>query len=398
MKIPKCFYIIFLTFFLFNQKANGEIIKLLELPSGLGGWLTYTIDAPFKCSFDGVKEVIPPDFLQESQDNLVLDKINFFQRKLNLELNKLEISPEKISFEIKGAKNITFVFYHDNKKKDCPLVRELVLENQHYQVDKIDIEYNNFLLSPVLEKLTVKHPKDSKRDLFLYPWALRGQMSSYEFNLGPAFSIHSNIRNNNQINFQTTNPVIEPIPAVFFRYGPFFLNQDGLGSLVFNWGDVSILALMLFEGEPYKTSGIESRTRGVYIGSIAKLDMLQVVYYKDFFSQKGSNLKATLAPEFYPSLSWRISPQFSVQYWNNQYVNYFYGVKPNESATSGFREYVGKKTLNYAAMLETVHYVNKWTFVNAAGMKFYGKEVYQSPTVTRKNELRFVTSILYKIF
>lgn len=398
MKIPKCFYIILISFCLFNQKAHGEIIKLLELPSGMGGWLSYTIDAPFKCSFDGVKSVNEPDFLQDSQNNLVLDKINFFQRKLNLEINQLEIAKDKLTFSVKGAKNLTFAFSFDTTKKNCPLVREVVFEDETYAVEKIDVEFKNYLLTPVLESMTIKSKNGSKPDLLLYPWAMRGQMSSYEFNLGPAFNIHSNIRKDNQINFQTTDPVIEPIPAVFFRYGPFFLNQDGLGSLVFNWGDVSILALALLEGEPYKTTGIDPRTRGVYLGSIAKFDMLQVLYYKDFFSSKGTNLKVTMAPEFYPTLSWRLSPQLSVQYWDKEYVNYYYGVRPEEVSTSGFPEYVGKSSISYIGMFETLHYVDKWTFVNALGMKFYGKEVYESPTVTRKNEVRFITSIFYKFF
>jgi len=397
MKNLKLFSLIFLFTIVFFQKADGKIIKLLELPSGLGGWLTYTIDAPFECSFEGVKEVSLPDFLQEPQDNVVLDKINFFQRKLNLEIHKLDITKEKISFEITGAKNITFVFTYD-KKNDCKIVREVVLNKKTYKADKIEVEYSNFLLTPVLEKMTFRTDGDSKQDLLLYPWALRGQLSTYELILGPAFNVHSNIRKDNQINFQTTDPVIEPIPGVFFRYGPFFINQDGMGSLVFNWKDISILALAIIEGEPYKSTGLDVRNRGVFLGTVAKLDMLQIIYYRDFFTQKGANLKATLAPEFYPALDWRLSPQFSIQYWNKDYVKYYYGVKPSESSSSGLPVYDPGYTINGIFMFEALHYVGKWTFVNSLGMKFYGKEVYESPTVVRKNEVRFITSVLYKVF
>ena len=378
--------------FIHSLSLKAEIVKLLEIPSGTGGWLTYAVEAPKKCSFSGVKNLLLPDLDQGEKGNILLDKLNFYQRKINLEIERQEITSEKILFSLKGSRNLTFAFSYD---PDCKLKKVLHLNKKQYDIDEIDVEYNDILLSPVVEKLRFKNGEDA--DLLLYPWALRGQMSSYEFNLGIAANIHSNIRKNNTKNFENTDPVLEPIPAFFFRYGPFFLNKNGMGSLVFYWKDLSILAMGVSEGEPYSTSGLIDRNRGIFLGSIAKYGIVDVTYYNDFFEDKGYNVKATIAPEFYLDLHWKLSPQFSVQFWDKKYVNYYYGVRPQE-LQSGYPVYETDGTLNYALMFETVHFIQKWTFIGSAGMKFYGSEVYHSPTVNRKNEVRLIASILYKIF
>ena len=71
---------------------------------------------------------------------------------------------------------------------------------------------------------------------------------------------------------------------------------------------------------------------------------------------------------------------------------------PNEASNSTLPVYKTDETVNYAAMVEVIHYVDKWTFVLNTGMKFYGKEVTHSPTVNRDEEMRFVASVLYKFF
>lgn len=182
-----------------------------------------------------------------------------------------------------------------------------------------------------------------------------------------------------------------------FRYGPFFINKDGLGSLVYASNKLSLLALGILEGEPYKSDFLEERKKGIFLGTLLKYDFLQIFFYKDFFKDKGYNLKTTIAPEFYLSMDWKFSPQIFVQYWNTSYVNYYFGVKPTE-VDSGMNVFNGHQTVNYGFMLEATHFVNNWIFVIDLGIKSYGKEVYTSPTVVKKNEIRFITSVLLKLF
>lgn len=383
----------------FSSIAFAEETVLLSIPLGDGTTFDYTVNPVDKCSFKGVKDITVPSFEQSKKINFLLDKISFFQKKLNLEIDKKEVTADKIMFSLKGSQNLYYEFFFKKSEKSpsCNLVRVLHFNNKSYNLEHIEVDYNNILKSPVIEKIIVKDDNNEENDLYLYPWQLRGQISAYELNVGPAVNIHTNIRLNNLNKYEKNNPVVQPIPAFFFRYGPIFFNKNGLGSLLYNSGDLSVLAMGILEGEPYRARGLYDREQGVFFGSIVKYDILELTYYNDFLKNKGFNLKANLAPEFFYRLSWKFSPQAFIQYWNRSYTQYYFGVDPGEVGPN-WRAYNAGPTINYGAMFEVNHFVKKWTFAVSTGVKFYGKEVYSSPTVTRQEELRFIATVMYKVF
>lgn len=392
--------VILFTLFIFSsQFAYAEDVILFSIPLGDGSYFDYKVDVKKKCTFEGVTDITYPSFEQSKKINFFLDKLSFFQKKLNLEIDKKEITPERITFSLKGSRNIYYEFFYkkDEALADCSLVKVLHFNNKSYNMEKIVVDYTTILKSPVVKKVTIKNGEDKDHDLNLYPWQLRGQMSAYELNIGPAINIHTNIRLNNLDKYQKNNPVVEPIPAFFFRYGPFFINKNGLGSLLYNSGDFSILGMGLIEGEPYRPLGLYAREEGVFIGSIIKYNFAELTYYNDFFKNKGYTLKLNFAPEIIYRLSWKFTPQLYLQYWNRSYVEYYFGVKPEE-VSSEWKFYQGRSTFNYGSMLEINHFVERWTFAISTGVKFYGKEVYSSPTVTRQKELRFIATVMYKVF
>lgn len=400
MMMLKVIPLILFTLFLVTNPARAESLTLLAIPLDDGSSFSYTVDLQDQCSFKTVTDITYPSFEQAKKINFLLDKLSFFQKKLNLEIDKKEITSERITFSLKGAQNIYYEFFFKTKETSpgCNLVRVLHFNNKTYNLDHIKVEYNTILRSPVVEKIIIHATNGSlEEDLYLYPWQLRGQMSAYELNIGPAINIHTNIRLNNLDKYQKNNPVVEPIPAFFFRYGPFFINKNGLGSLLYNNGDFSILGMGLLEGEPYRAKGLYAREQGIFVGSIIKYDYAELTYYNDFLENKGYNLKLNIAPEFFYRLSWKFSPQLFVQYWNRSYVEYYFGVKAEE-ASSTWKHYRGSPTINYGTMFEINHFVKKWTFAISTGVKFYGKEVYSSPTVTRQHEVRFIATIMYKVF
>jgi len=290
-------------------------LVLLELPSIDGSSFNYSVETNQTCSFIDVTRIKIPDLKASEESNLLIKKLNYFQRKLNLELDEQFISPEKITFSLKGAKNLTFKFTYN---KQCELQKTLLFDKQEHNIKEIDIEYINILKSPVIEKIVFKNGNADKLDLLLYPWALRGQLSSYEFSVGPALNVHSNIRHKNNKHFEKNDPVVEPIPGFFFRYGPFFLNKNGLGSLVFHYDDLNLVVMGVLEGEPYASPGLEDRKSGVFLGNILKYKIAELTYYNDFLRNRGYQLKLNFAPEYYFKINWRVSPQTYIQFWDKK--------------------------------------------------------------------------------
>lgn len=379
-------------------------LDLISFPFG-DKQMTYSIVQRYQCSFKDVKGISAPIIEKEQGFNLP-KLLNYFQQKLNLEIDKKNITDERIQFSLKGSHNVYFEFFYKDvldpitKKKYCQLIRTIRLNDQSYNLEhvKLDIRYKDSLNSYVLDKIIIYDKEDSKKDLYIYPWSLQGQISSYEFNLGMAINLQSNFRNKNRTLFYRQNPVVEPIPAFFFRYGPLFLNKNGLGSLVYNHNDLSILAMALLEGEPYRAVDLRDRKRGVFLGSIVKWDFLEFTYYNDFFTDKGHTFKLNLAPVWTYKLNWKISPQAFIQYWSDQYMDYYFAVTPSEALVSQYPLYNPRPDLNYGINIEFTHFVRRWTLGLNLGAKFYGKEVTNSPTVNKNVEFRSTFGILYKIF
>ncbi|MBY0412510.1 MAG: MipA/OmpV family protein [Bdellovibrionales bacterium] len=392
-------YFFFYLLFIFPEASRSEILNLIDLPLGDETFFSYSVNLPNDCSFHGVQKIEISNFDSVKKKNFILDKINSVQKKLNFSIDEEEIDDDRIVFSLKGSTNLSFEFFLKKSETtpSCNLVKVAHINDKKFNMDHIEIEYKSALFSPVIQKIIIKDENNQDSDIYIYPWQLRGQISVYELNIGPAVNIHSNIRYKNKNLFEKDDPAMAPVPAFFFRYGPFFINKNGMGSLLYHKEDFSLLGMGLLEGEPYKNAGLKEREQGIFAGFIAKYNNLELTYYNAFFDEKGYNLKLNLAPEFYYRISWKITPQLFVQYWDNNYVDYYFGVTSEETVSS-LKSYKGSHTINYGGMLEIMHFVKKWTILGSAGVKVYGKEVQSSPTVVKKNELRLILSVLYKVF
>ncbi len=377
----------FLFIIFYPLKSNAEKLKLLVLPLSDGTSSVYSVDLVKPCSFEGVDEIHTTRFQIGKKSNWLIENVNLLQNKINFEIDYQNINSQDISFSLNIATNLKFKYSFD--KFTCELKKTLFFNNKAYDLDEIYIEYDSDFFSPVIKKLLVVN-KGVSTDLLLYPWALHGIVSTYEFNAGPAVKIHSNIRKNS-----VDDSKVEVIPAFIFRYGPLFLSKDGLGSLLYHSDEFTLIGMGIIEGEPYESEGLHPRKKGFFLGSIIKYKIFELISYNDFFTNKGLNIKANLAPEFYLSLDFKFKPQIFLQYWDKEYVDYYFGVNSDE-ANSGISNYEGKSTLNVGINLELMHFVGNWTYVENLGIKSFGDGVSSSPTVNSKNDIQFITSILYK--
>ena len=377
--------------------SKADYLNLLTIPMSDETTHTYSVDLKKQCSFEGVTEVVMPPIEKTGKENVIKDTLNTVQKEINLEIEDQKIASDKITFSLKGSKNISFEFTFD-KAANCKLVKQIVInEDKRYKMNSMDIEYDHALSSPVMKKVIIKD-ENGKEVETLFPGQLQGQMGSYEFIFGPIFNIHTNIRLNNQKTFERTHPVVKPMPGFLFRYGPLFLNREGLGSLVYNNGEFTVLVMALLKGEAYEAGGMNDRKEGIFVGATLKYSFVQLIYFNDFFKDKGYNIKLNVAPSFHENLKWKFSPQAYVQYWDDKYADYYFGVTPEETARTGLRSYKAHHTLNYGTVFEINHFVDRFTYIAALGAKLYGDEIHSSPTVVKKNEARIILGVLYKLF
>lgn len=102
---------IILILYIFLSSAQAEALKLLDIPLADKTFFTYSVNINEECSFHGVNDVHISSFDPAQKSNLILDKINYFQKKLNLSIDEKEITDERITFSLNGSTNISFEFF-----------------------------------------------------------------------------------------------------------------------------------------------------------------------------------------------------------------------------------------------------------------------------------------------
>lgn len=379
-----CSRLLFLFLFCYSTNSNAEKLNLLVLPLSDGTSLIYSVEIKKPCSFEGVHQVNTTKLKLGNKDNWLIENLNFLQNRINFKIIELNLNEDFIEFSISGATNLKFKFLLEKENK-CRLKKILNFNDSNYSLDEITIDYSSTFFSPVINKIIIKN-NGMDKNLLLYPWALQGMISTYELNAGLAVKTYSNIRKSPKVLNRNSNIKVELLPAFIFRYGPIFLSKDGIGSLLFNTGEFSFLAMAIIEGEPYEAADFNQRKQGIYLGSMVKFNLLELIFYNDFFKEKGYNLKLNLAPEFYFNTDLKFKPQVFIQYWDKKYVDYYFGLSPNKL----------NQAVNYGTVFEIMHFKGRWTYLLNLGVKFYGREVSSSPSVVRANEIQLVTSLLYK--
>lgn len=333
------------------------------------------------------------------KDSLNLNRIN---GKLNL-LDKFyydfkitKQDEKELFFFLEAAKNLKFRYLLEKGKCSGNLFLEE--GDKLIQIKNIELEFRHQMGFPTLKKMHL-YFNDRPIPMNFNPQQLEGHIPFYEFGFGVVANIHSNIRPHDTRRFNKDNLVVEPLPTFLIRYGPLFANRDGAGALLLPLKNFTLLGTVLLEGEPYESDFIRARKRSIYVGPLLKINILELLYYKDVRSiSHGSSFKLTLAPEFKINESWLLNPRISYQRWDENYVDYYFNVSAEEANYRGFKEYRGRATDNYAFNIINMIYLKKWSLLFSFGYKFYGQGVSDSPLATKDNELKILTGLIYNIF
>jgi len=197
--------------------------------------------------------------------------------------------------------------------------------------------------------------------------------------------------------YTKNNPIIEPIPILFFRFANIFINKDGGGMAFAHTTNFKLRAFIMNDGEGYKTEGMSERKNSFFAGGLLQLYFIQFKYMRDIEKiSNGQNLRVDLFKEHY----WgqlKFEPHFGIQYWSKDYVNYYYGVKANETSTNR-PLYNPKGTVNYTVELRFIQTSGNAKYILIPMYKNYGKEVARSPVVERDEEFRLTFGVLWKLF
>ena len=301
-----------------------------------------------------------------------------------------------ISFLIGSITNIRFQFEINTDDFGCQVSNFVYLDGQRFKLVDFFVEYERALLLRSIRRLqfTVENSDGDSEVIDYDRFDLKDYFGLYELSIGGALNIGTSFRPNDRYRFKRGNPTVEPIPAFLVRYGPFFANNDGAGFVMVPLEKFLLLATFLIEGEPVKSEGYFPRRKSIYAGPLLVTGPLEILYYKDIKSiSRGEVFKVTYDHTQVIGGGFRFSLRPFIQYWDAFYNQYYFGVSDLEGTP-----YLVGSTMNYG-MTTQLHYDHKrWSVFTSLGFKRFGKEVRESPLVSRGTDVRLILGGLYKIF
>ena len=119
--------------------------------------------------------------------------------------------------------------------------------------------------------------------------------------------------------------------------------------------------------------------------------------YHDFGKSKGALYELSYFGEIAPYKKIVIYPQLGIERQSSQYANYYYGVTPGESTSTGYASYSASATNNlYAGMMVEFPVIDEWHLNIYAKRKFMGNSINNSPVLIRSFQDNIFMSIAYR--
>lgn len=284
----------------------------------------------------------------------------------------------------------------------CKFNKIIKFQDQTISFEKLIVHYEFNLNFPTLDYIEIS-PKTSgpiKSNPVIHNYQARGYFPFHEFKVGLAVFNHTNIRPGDRRTFHQGPTIYEPIPAFMIRYGPIFLNHNGLGALLLPFKYFTLLSAIILDGEPYRGTGLKERERSYYFGPILKSYFFEFQYFKEVAGiNSGEIMKFTLAPEIELADHITLSPRIYYQIWDKRYVNYYFGIHKDEldSPLAPF-SYRGKQEHNWGYFLRGTLKQKKIDYFFEVGMKVFGSSVRNSPITRTDRDYQLTLGFLYNIF
>lgn len=287
-------------------------------------------------------------------------------------------------------------------ENSCQFNKIIEFQDQLINFERLVVHYELNLNFPTLDYIEI-FPKTSEQvesNPIIHNYQARGYFPFHEFKVGLAVFNHTNIRPGDRRTFHQNPTIHEPIPAFMIRYGPVFLNHNGLGTLLLPFKYFTLLSAIILDGEPYRGSGLDERERSYYFGPIIKSHFFEFQYFREVAGiHSGEIIKFTLAPEIELTDNITLSPRLYYQIWDKRYVNYYFGISEHEldSSLAPFN-YNGTKEHNWGYFLRGTMKQKNFDYFFEAGMKVFGGSVRNSPLTRTDRDYQLTLGFLYSIF
>ncbi|KPJ91931.1 MAG: hypothetical protein AMJ53_10415 [Gammaproteobacteria bacterium SG8_11] len=206
--------------------------------------------------------------------------------------------------------------------------------------------------------------------------------------------------------YQAADPIVLPTPVIFFDNRLLYVRWTRVGLYVYgkqNWG-ISLTAQPRPWGyqaeDSGQLSGMAERQPswegGIALGGKNRLGFAEVTYFHDILDHSNGSLLRLEIGKTITRGRWFHIPSLFVIRYSDSMLNYYYGVRPQESTTLR-PAYEAKADVNFALQHFFMYELNKSWFLSAnIRIDYLASEITQSPIVDDQWMGSAMVSLLYK--
>jgi outer membrane protein len=196
------------------------------------------------------------------------------------------------------------------------------------------------------------------------------------------------------------------LPYAFFDYKRFFARIDevGIKTVKMGYGYLEVIGKINLDSYKVKSpingnSINRSDPIPLGVGTFQETPVggFFVNAYHDFGKSKGALYEFLYFAEIDTYKKVVVYPQLGIERQSSQYANYYYGISPGESNSTGYNAYTAPATNNLlAGLMVEIPVVDNW-YINIYGKrKWMGGGINNSPVMNRSFQDNIFAAVAYR--
>jgi outer membrane scaffolding protein for murein synthesis (MipA/OmpV family) len=222
-------------------------------------------------------------------------------------------------------------------------------------------------------------------------------IKDWRASLGVGIAVKKNLRVDNRYEHLDKKIIVRPIPFIQGSIGRFSLGPQGISVRAVGNHLTHVSFFIKRDGDRYQGYGMIPRKDSAFVGVTAKFFKYGLNVSKDINGRSKGMVTQFNYGELFPlSESVVLRAGLSLEWFDDKYAEYYYGVRPFES-TPTRREYHLNNYVQPGVNVMPIYKISeKVTFTGIGGIKFVPKTVRNSPTMNGdKFELGLLAGISY---
>lgn len=204
--------------------------------------------------------------------------------------------------------------------------------------------------------------------------------------IGAGLVFKKNMRQGNTYEDMDKKYFVKPIPFVQGSYGRFSLGIQGISILAVGNPMMNVSAFVKRDGDRYHGLGMIPRKDSVFVGATAKFFNYGFSLSHDINGRSKGWIATANYAKFFPiSEMLVLRASVSVDWLDDKYAEYYYGVRSNEVTATRREHHLNNYFLPGVSLMPIFKLTERSSIMTILSAKVLPKDVSSSPTMTGKS-------------